>query len=201
MSNSLAFGENIPSRGDMYFRVKKKGDQIQFRLAQDPVYVGKHFVQKENGWDVLPCPRINAQEECDMCNTFFQMKAESKKLKDVDAEKAKEIDKEARNFACATTFYFPVLNRDTESFVILQTTGGVRNKINAQHEAGIDVFKKDWILRNTGSDNPQEIYSLIPVDSADTKEFSEKEVEEFEKAKAYDLLQINDGASQSDEIE
>jgi hypothetical protein len=198
---TLDFDSDIPSRGNMYFRVKQKGDQIQFRLAQNPTYVGKHFIQKEDGWDVPGCPRINSQEECEMCELYFGEMAEVKKLKEVDPPKAKLLEREARKHAPAITFYFPVLNRDTQKFVILQTTGGVRNKMKAQHDAGIDVFKRDWILRNTGSANPGEIYSLIPVDSAETEELTPEEEIEFQKAKDFDLMEINDGASQGDELE
>lgn len=199
---TLNFGEQLPSSGNMYLRVKQKGDKITFRLAQNPAYVGKHFMTKPDGsWDVQGCPRINSQEECENCEAYFSGMAESKKLKETDAEAAKQIERDARKYSCAITFYFPVLNRDTEAFGVLQTTQGVRNKLNAQHEAGVDVFKKDWILMNTGSTNPNELYSLIPVDSADSKPLSEKETAEFEKAKEFDIMQINDGASQSDEIE
>jgi hypothetical protein len=203
--NNLAFGDNMPSAGNMYLRMKEKGDQIQFRLAQDPVYTGKHFTQKEDKtWDVVGCPRINAQEECDMCNLFFAAKAEQKKLKEAKDPTLQEqidgLDVECRKFNPSTTFYFPVLNRDTGKMGVLQTTMGTRNKINEFHEAGTDVFTKDFVLRNTGKPG-KERYSLTIVDSADTAVFTPEEEVEFEKAKSYDTMQINDGSSQSDEIE
>lgn len=201
----LGFGEELPSLGNMYLRVKQKGDQIQFRIAQSPVYSGKHFLSSfkdgKQNWDIQSCPRINEDGECALCSLFFQAKAEAKKIKDIDKEKAAQYEKEARAYACAITFYFPVLNRDTGKMGVLQTTAGVRKKLNDQHAAGIDVMAKDWILRNTGSEVPAEIYSLIPVDSADTKEFTEEEEAEFLKAQNYDLQQINDGATQTDEID
>lgn len=198
---NLSFGQDIPSSGDKYLKVKQKGDMIQFRLAQDPTYVGKHFIQKETGWDVPGCPRINAQEPCELCDLYFSGMAEAKKLKESDPEKSKEIEKDARKYSCAITFYFPVLNRDTGKFGILQTTSGVRNKLNVQYEAGVKIFEKDWILKNTGSPNPGEVYLLTPVDSADTKTFTPEEAAEFQKAKSFDPMTINDGASQSDELE
>lgn len=202
---TLSFDQDIPSRGNTYLRVKQKGDKIQFRLAKDPAFVGKHFIEKEAGWDVLPCPRINSQDECEMCDMFFAAKAELKKLEELkdpaDADKIKGLKNEARKYGCSIAFYFPILNRDTGKMGILQTTGGVRNKIKAQHEAGVNVFEREWILRNTGSANPGEIYSLIPVDSADVHDFTEEEVVEYQKAKDFDMMKINDGSSQSDEIE
>lgn len=207
MPTELAFGESMPGQGNLYLRVKKKGDQIQFRLAQNPTFVGKHFIEKETGWDVPGCPRINSQEECERCDLFFKAKAELKKLeatKPTDPESLetiKRLKNDVRQYGATVTFYFPILDRGTGRFGILQTTSGVRNKLNAQHEAGVDVFKKDWILRNTGSDNPNELYSLIPVDSADTKPFTEEEEAEFKKAQEFNPTEINDGASQADELE
>lgn len=197
---SISFGENIPSRGTTYLRVKQKGDQIRFRIVKDPSYEGKHFTQTETGWNVTLCPRINNQEDCDLCELFFQKKAEAKKLKEVDSVKAKELEREARKYACSTIYYFPVLNRDTGLFGILQTTAGVRAKLNTQYEAGVAVFERDWILRNTGSTNPNEVYSLIPVDSADTKEFTPQEVVEYEKGLKFDFSSISDNSTQ-DELE
>jgi hypothetical protein len=196
----IKFGEEMPNSGSKFLKVKQKGDKLKFRLAQQPVYVGKHFIKVSDSWDVTSCDRINNQEGCGYCDLFFQAKAEEKKNKDTNPEESKKWGNEARIYSPAITFYFPVLNRDTESFGILQTTQGVRNKINAQHEAGIDVFKKDWILHNTGSENPGDRYALVPVDSADSKPFTEKEEEEFKKAQEFDLMSLNEGQSQQDEV-
>ena len=97
------------------------------------------------------------------------------------------------------TFYFPVLNREEGKFGILQTTRGVRNKINEFYENGTDVFSKDFVLRNTGSDSPKDLYSLTIVDSSDTPPLTEEEEEELKKAKEFDMSTINDGTE--DEIE
>jgi len=199
MSQTLAFGEQLPSKGNIYLKVKQKGDKVQFRIAQNPSYIGKHFIQKEDGWDVPGCPRINSQEECEMCELYFKGMAEAKKYKENDEKKYKELEKEVRKYKCSITFYFPVLNRDVEAFAILQTTQGVRNKINEVFESGVDIFKKDFVLRNTGSESPRDIYSVVVVDSADTKPFTDKEKEEFEKAKAFDMETLNDGFTTTEE--
>ncbi len=195
---SLAFGENFKSSGNTYLRVKQKGDKIQFRIAQAPSYVGKHFLKKEGGWDVPSCPRINDQGECDTCELYFKGMAESKKLKEVDKKQSEKTAEEANKFKSTVTFYFPVLDRGTETFGILQTTMGVRNKINEFHEAGTDVMSKDFILRNTGLTG-RDLYSLTMVDSADTKPFTDKEKVEYKKAQEFDLTSINEGQSQQDE--
>jgi hypothetical protein len=199
--NSLEFGQDMPSAGNMYLRVKQKGDFVQFILGQKPSYVGKHFMEKENGWDVTSCPRINDNgEKCELCDLFFKAKAQEKKLKDAKAPQD-EIDtasKEARKYSCAITFYFPVLDRTTGKFGVLQTTQGVRSKINEFHENGTDVFAKEFILRNTGKVG-KDRYSLTMVDSADAKELTPEDMQEWQKAKEYDMNLINDGASQTDE--
>lgn len=199
MSQTLAFGEQLPSAGNIYLKVKQKGDKVQFRIAQNPSYIGKHFIQKEDGWDVPGCPRINSQEECEMCELYFKGMAEAKKYKENDEKKYKELEKEVRKYKCSITFYFPVLNRDTEAFAILQTTQGVRNKINEIFESGVDIFKKDFILRNTGSDSPRDLYSVVAIDSADTKPLTDKEKQEFEKAKTFDMETLHDGLTTPEE--
>lgn len=200
MPNTLDFGQDMPSTGGMYLKVKEKGDTIQFLIAKAPTYVGKHFLRKEDGWDVPGCPRINSQEDCDYCVKFFKAMAELKKLKEAKAPEAewKPLETEARKWGASTTFYFPVLDRATGKFGILQTTQGVRNQINAYHENGTDVLSKEFILRNTGKPG-KEKYLVTVVDSADTKDLSNEEVDEYAKAQAFDPSVINDGASNSDE--
>lgn len=207
----LAFGQSFPKSGGKFLRLKEKNDFVQFRIAQDPVYDGKHFQQVINaetgglGWDVSDCLRINEGLECELCSKFFEINDLIKKFK--EAEKAgdehpevKKMKTEARKYSASIQFYFPILDRGDGSFKILQTTNGVRNKLNAQYENGIDVKAKEWVLKNTGSTNPNEKYSLSLVDSADVKPLTEDEKEEWEKAKSYDLSQVSkSGGSEEDE--
>lgn len=184
----------------MYLRLKNKGDRTQFKIAQSPVYSGKHFMQDGANWDVVECSRINSQEECITCENYFALMAESKKLKESDKKESERIANEARKSKVTVIFYFPILNRDTGEFAILQTTEGVRNRLNAKHEAGIDVMEKEWLLVNTGSEVPTERYSLDPVDSAEVKPLTPEEEAEFKKAQEYDITSINEGGNVSDEI-
>jgi hypothetical protein len=198
---TLEMGQQLPSSGNMYLRVKEKGDQITFRIAQNPVYTGKHFLPLADGkWDVFSCPRINEGTECETCEMYFKAKAEAKKLKDAGDKKATDADNEARKYSCAISFYFPVLNRDTEEMGILQVTQGVRNQINAKHEAGVKVFERDWTLMNTGKVG-KERYFVDTIDSSEVKPLTEKEDIELTKALAFDLSTLNDGSSTADEIE
>ena len=198
--NSLSFGQSLPGGGNSYLRIKQKGDMVQFKIAQEPVYTGKHFAETDGKWTVTECPRIAEREDCETCTKYFELMDMVKKFKaaeNVDDEntEVKNMKKEARQYAVSIEFYFPILDRSDGKFKILQTTNGVRNKFNAQFEAGIAVMDKEWILRNTGSPSPAERYSLSPVDSADVKPLTPEEEEEFTKAKAYDLSQISQGGA------
>ncbi len=201
----LDFGQTMPGRKDQFLRVKQKGDTIKFRIAQPPVYTGKHFATVkdpttgESKWDVTECPRINGGGECGICEKFFEAKAKAKKLKDEDPVASKNYENEARGYSVAIQFYFPILNRDTQEFGILQTTQGVRNKINEIAEVGVDIFEKDWVLRNTGSESPKDLYSIVAMDSKDTAKLTDKEDDELVRAQSFDMMSINEGQSTSDE--
>lgn len=197
---SLSFGQNLPSTGGLFLRIKEKGDQVQFKIAQEPVYTGKHFIQTETGWDVSECPRIASGDECERCNKYFELMSMVKKFKaaekvDDTHPEVKRMRNEARQYAVSIEFYFPILDRGDGKFKILQTTNGVRNKFNVQFEAGVDVMGTEWILRNTGSPSPAERYMLAPVDSSKVAPLTPEEVEEWNRAKAYDLSQIAQGGS------
>jgi hypothetical protein len=197
---SLDFGQEIPKKGGRFFRVKEKGDSITFRIAKSPVFIGKHFIQNDTGWDVIECQRISGGGECEWCELFFAAKAEEKEAKaSGDVEREKGAKSEARKYSPATIFYFSVLNRDTEEMVILQTTSGVRNEINKQYENGVKLFERDLILRNTGSESPKDRYSLSVVDSSESKPLSEKETESLQKAKDFNLTTLESGNSVQDE--
>jgi hypothetical protein len=200
----LPFGQSLPSRGGEYLRLKNKGDQVQFLMAQEPVYTGKHFQTNEDGsWNVTDCPRIQEGDDCELCEKFFEIKSLVKQFKAAENAKddhpeVKRMNNEARNYAVAIQFYFPILDRGDGKFKILQTTNGVRGQFNDHFESGVEVMKKEWILRNTGEVGGKK-YALSMVDSADAKPLSDEEKEEFEKAKAYDLSQISNSGSSEDE--
>lgn len=208
---TLSFGQELPNSRNTFLRLKQKGDKVQFKIAQEPVYMGKHFIQTENGWNVPECPRIATNNDCnycdndcDYCEQYFSIMSEVKKMKALDkslkdsSPKIKKLLDKAYPFKVTIEFYFPILDRGDKKFKILQTTNGVRNKFNAQFQAGIDVMNTEWILMNTGSTNPNERYMLTPVDSAKVTEMSENEVVEWEKAKKYDLSVIG-GDSKKEE--
>lgn len=208
---SLSFGQKLPSTGNTFLRLKGKGEKVQFKIAQEPVFDGKHFVElsdpetHEIKWEVTECPRIASGDECEKCEQYFELMAMIKKFKqaenvDDNHSEVKRMRQDARKYAVSIQFYFPILNRNDGKFAILQVTNGVRNKFNAQFENGIDVMSKEWILSNTGSPSPAERYSLSLVDSADVKPLTPEEEEEFAKAKAYDLSQISQSGSEDSDL-
>lgn len=201
---SLDFGQKMPSQGGNFIRVKNAGESVTFRIAQPPVYTGKHFLTTEDGkWNVVTCPRINENEECEHCKAYFDIMAQAKEAEaQGDKGASEELKKEARRGGrqVSIEFYFPVLNRDTGHFGILQTTFGVRNKINEKFENGVKIYERDFVLKNTGSKSPRDLYLLDVVDSADSKPLTEDEMLELQKAKDYDLSRISSG-QQDAEIE
>lgn len=206
---SLSFGQQLPGKTSNFLRLKGKGEKVQFKIAQEPVFDGKHFMQMsdpdtgEVRWEVTECPRIASGDECNYCEQYFELMAMIKKFKaaekvDDDNAEVKRMKQDARKYAVSIQFYFPILNRNDGKFAILQVTNGVRNKFNAQFENGVDVMNKEWILSNTGSASPQDRYALSLVDSADVKPLTPEEEEEFAKAKAYDLSQISQSGGSDD---
>lgn len=198
----LEFGQERPKSQGKFFRVKEKGDTITFRIGQAPVYTGKHFIQKEDGWDVTECERITGGGECELCEKFFKAKAEEKKAHEAgDSETEKKAKGEARKYGASVIYYYSVLNRLTEEATFLQTTEGVHKQINNQFLAGVKILERDLILTNTGSDSPKDRYVIAVVDSADSKELTDKEKEELKKAQEVDLSAINEGKNVKDETE
>lgn len=197
-----AIGTPLPRSGGQFLRMKQANDKVQFRIAQEPVFEGKHFQQTEAGWNVTSCPRINDNDPCELCDKFFSIKADEKKAKEIkDEENAKMLGEEARKYAVSIAYYFPVLNRDTGKMAILQTTAGIKNEMDKQAGNGVKVFDRDWVLRNTGVKSPpKDLYSLTVVDSADTKAIEGDELIEFTKALNFDILKINSGSTAPDQI-
>lgn len=185
-------GSQLPSTGTQYLTLKEKGDKVTFRIAQEPVYEGKHFKHIGDKWEVTDCPRINGGNDCELCEMYFGIMNEARKIKDSNKEEYEKLKESARPFSVAIQFYWPVLSREEKKFRILRMTPGIRNEMNEHFENGVDIFKFDWVLRNTGSSATKNRYSLSRVDSADTAELDETEKVELEKAKAYDMSTLGE---------
>lgn len=198
------FNTRVQSSSNNFLRMKNTNDQVQFRIAQLPVYLGKHFLQltdEQTGmvkWEVPECPRIASGDECQYCISFFKIKSKQKKLlagrkkEALEGQEKKDfdnLDKEARGFAPTIEHYFSILDRGDGKAKVLQTTDGVKNKFIAEAEAGTDIMDTEWILRNTGGVGVNK-YLLKAVDSKNVKPFTPEEEEEWAKAGGYDLSSI-----------
>jgi hypothetical protein len=190
------FSEKISFSSNLFVRIKEKGDKLQFRIIDRPYYDGKHFLKNPDGtWNVIPCPRINKTGDCSYCKEFFRIKALAAKASD-DKEK-KLLEKQARNVSVAISFYYPVINRASEALQIFQTTMGVRSKIEAEIELGTKVLTTDFVILNTGEVG-RDRYALSKVDSADTKDLTDKELAVVEKYQQMNLAELISGTPDDD---
>lgn len=191
------FGEKLSfSAGSQFFKLKSKGDKLRFRLLGAPFIEGKHFTELPDGsWDIQPCPRVNENSKCDTCNKYFSIIMKAKKTGDKTLmEQAK---KEAKPYQNSVAAYFPVINRDTQEFVVFQSTVGVRTKIEDEIALGKKVLEIDLVVLRTETPG-SEYYKLSPVDSADTLPLTEKELSEVERYKTIDLSEMVAGAADDD---
>lgn len=208
---SADFNTRVQSSSSNFLRLKNTNDEVRFRIAQIPVYMGKHFLQLTDQatgmvkWEVPECPRIATGDECEYCIEFFKVKAKQKRLlagrkpKDLEGADKKEfdaLDNEARKVSPTIEHYFAILDRTDGKFKILQTTDGVKNKFITEAEAGTDIMDTEWLLKNTGQVGVNK-YLLKAIDSKHVQTFSPEEEEEWAKACGYDLSQI--GSTGGDE--
>jgi len=182
------YGEKLSFSASKFTKLKSKGDKIKFRLLGKPFYDGKHFMEDGDGWDVRPCPRINEGAECETCELFFAAHRSAKK----EGLDKKETDKLTSEFKPTISFYFPVLNRESQEFEVFQTTQGVRNQIEAQAELGTKIMERDLIVIRTETPGSS-YYSLSVVDSSETEPLSVREKTEVKKGKKVDLSEYING--------
>lgn len=185
------FGEKIPEIDgsvSKVFKLKSKGEKVTIRILDKPHYVSRHFIQKDNGsWNIFFCPRIMNKSKCIYCEKYFDIMKEAKKAKEAgDKEAYEDLVKQARRYKETTRFYYPALIREKEEAVLLEVPLSVRLKIDDYVEAGVDVLNSDFVYTRTEKPGA-DYYSLIRLDSKDTKPFTEKEKEEIENVKTWDI--------------
>lgn len=190
------FGEDLSFSNNFFIRLKEKGDKIEFRILDVPLYDGKHFLKNPDGsWNVISCSRINKTGECSYCKEFFRLKALVKKTD--DEKEKKDLEKQARNVGASVQFYYPVIDRSTEEFKVFQTTIGVRSQIEAEIEMGANALTTDFICLNTGEVGKGR-YKVSKVDSSKSKDLTEKELTAVEKYKSMDLEEVVSGTRDDD---
>jgi hypothetical protein len=181
-----------------FFSLKSKGDKIRFRLIGTPFVDGKHFQENEDGsWTVTNCPRINDLTDCATCEKFFEIINRAKKTG--DKKLIEQAKKDAKKYSVGISFYFPVIDRDTELFTIFKSKLGIKNKLETELQAGVKILDVDWVVIRTEKPGP-DYYSLSRIDSSETKPLTNKELEEVEKYKAMNLSDFISGRQDEGEI-
>lgn len=172
LGEDVSFGENI------FRKLKGKDEQITFRIAGNPYYEGKHFIQDptDGNWEVTLCSRIMEGKDCELCKSSLALRNKARATPDKE-EKAK-IENLARSKAATVIWYYPILDRDTGTAAILQTTPGVRASVLEEIKAEVNVLEYDYVLTRT--EKPGKYYSLVRKESKE--KLTKEEKEKLEKA-------------------
>jgi len=197
------FGEKIPEidgRGSKIFKLKTKGEKVTIRILDRPHYISRHFLEKENGsWTIFLCPKIMKKGKCIYCEKYFDLRKQVREAKESgDKEGAEALMKEARRYAPTTRFYYPVLIREKEEVVLLEVPLSVRLKIDDYVEAGIDVLNSDFVYTRTEKPGA-DYYTLIRLDSQNTKPLTKKEKEEVKQVEDWDIEKMLGIANESEQ--
>ena len=206
------FGEKTHFDGGKtdFLELKNKDQKYLVRFLGAAVYDGKHFFKTPDGkWDVKHCPRIMQNEPCSNCEVFFQAKKDMKEMKAQFGEfdsmtienkaKFKSLDVKAKTYGEPTTFYYPVLNRETQTAGILKCSPSIRWMLDEEHSNGVKILDFDYIVKRT--EIPGKYYTLTRLDSSMIKLLSEEEHDEVNKALSWDLDSIISGKKSSFSLE
>lgn len=180
--------------GGLFIKLKAKGDKVKFRLIKGGYYDGKHFIKKEDGWVVTPCPKIMNEEHCDYCEQYFTLRNEANAIEDKTAKEKKL--KEADFYRVKMTFYYPIIDRDTGLGKILKTTLSVRQDLETEFKDGIDVYEYDYVLTRT-EESPAKYYKLTRKDSKECIDLTSDEIKEMGKIGSMDLEEVVTGVKKS----
>lgn len=201
----LKFGENLPSEGSKFTRLKNSGDKLKFRIIGDVFAEGNHFFNEDGKWNIVPCARINDRDNCEHCKTFFKAMKSIPKTEDKEEYKklADAMKKTVPGCEPSISYNFPIINRDTHEFTIFQATTGIRNKVEAEFALGTKILSVDFIAMNTGKKG-KDRYALSRVDSKDTPDLTENEIkliEDFEDGKFGEMGSEKDLSKEEDQVE
>ncbi len=194
----LKFGDKASfDRRAQYLELKNKNDSIHVRFLDGPVYDGKHFLQQTDGkWNVSDCPRIMGEENCPLCEKYFEAKKAAKELGDtkiLEGEAKKTYDtlqKEARKYNATISFYYPVLDREVKKAVLFKTGLSTRTFLDGEYSDGIQILDYDYKitrLKQNNKDKGKDWYKFTRLDSVQTEEFFEEEQVQIDLADGWDL--------------
>lgn len=179
------------------FKLTTKDQKVTVRILGKGFYNGKHFLQKEDGWNIFFCPRVMLEKDCIYCKKYFEMRKEMKKLKEEGKTKEFEaLEKQSRRYAPTIRWYYPVINRDTKEAIILEVSLSTRNKIEEMVDAGVDVLNSDLVYKRTEKPGA-DYYSLVRKDSKETPELDEDEKGAILEALGWDIEEMVQGKESS----
>lgn len=182
------FGDNLSfDRKDLFLELKTKDQRFHIRFVGGGNYDGKHFMQGDDGkWLISYCPRIMEEAHCEYCQLFFEAQKLLKETDESEKTKLKELEKEVRKYKAKITFYYPVINRETEKAQILKTSLSVRLALEEELKNDIDITQFDYYLTRTEKPG-SEYYKLTRIDSSKTTSLSEEEEKALKIAKGLTL--------------
>lgn len=180
-------------RGTVFAELKSKGEKIHFRvIGNEYQYDGKHFFQKDGKWIVTFCPRVMNDLECQHCEKYFAIRNQAKA--EEDKKKKEVLLKEANLFKATVKFYYPIIDREKQEARIFKASLSTRIYFNQEHENGLDIVDYDYIVTRTEIPGSG-YYSVTRLDSKQTKPLTEKEQQEIEKIKRWNLEEMVTGMS------
>lgn len=170
-----------------FIQLKAKDEKVKFRIINTSYsYDGKHFLKDEKGnWDIQYCPRIMENKTCPLCEKFSEAKRQAKELKNENKEVTKELENTIKTYNPKITFYYAILNRETQLAQILKTVLTFRLFIDNEREQGVDVLKYDYIIQRT--EKPGNYYAFTRIDSAMSKPLTEEEEKQVEIGKKWNI--------------
>jgi hypothetical protein len=180
------FGQEVKiGSSNLFVSLKKKDETIKFRILAAPYYDGMHFIKKgDKEWDRIACTRVNEGSPCGYCEQYFDILNGVKNKEDKKA--MDEAHKLADPYKATVTFYYPIINRDTQEFQIFKTRKSVRDEIEVKAKNGTKVLERDFIVTRTERPGAG-YYSVDTVDSSDSIPLTALELEAREKFKEKSL--------------
>ena len=188
------------------FRLKKKDEQIQFRiLGTGFVKLDQHIFQEGKRWNFIDCPKAQAKTKedeydihCEWCDKYWELMRpylEMKKLKDAGREDEvnptamQEAYQKAQKYRRNSIYHYLVLSRGEQLVGDLQISNSVHKQIQEMRQKARDKGQTDaakWFSSTefvlTRTEKLPQYYSLYRVDSAEIEPLTETEKHFVEEA-------------------
>jgi len=161
---------NLPQSEGRFIRLEHKGDKLRFRIANTPHYQTKHFLDDKT---TVFCGKYNTDDKKATCRYCDQYK----KLFDEKGKKA------ADHLKPVMTFYYPIVNIDTNEPQIFQFNApSIHYTFVDYDDEGIDVFACNWSVERT--EEPGNYYNIKRLSD---KPLNPEQLKSLEVAKTFKL--------------